>query len=83
MRILYFARLRELVGRSEETLTPPNSVTTIGALLEWLKKRDEVGSRVFAQASWLRIAVNQEMAGLETPIQPGDEIALFPPMTGG
>jgi len=83
LRILYFAWLRERVGTSEETLTPPAGVATVADLLAWIPSVDERHGRAFAQSALLRCAVNQTFARPDTPIHPGDEIAFFPPVTGG
>ena len=83
MKLLYFAWFRERVGRSEEELTPPPEVTTVGALLDWLKRRGPGYAHALADLRVVRVAVNQEYAKPEDPVRPGDEVALFPPVTGG
>ncbi len=83
MRVLYFAWMRERMGRSEEDLSPPPGVATVGALVEWLRVRDAAGTAAFAQAAVVRAAVNQEFAQPDTPVRDGDEVAFFPPVTGG
>ena len=83
MRVLYFAWMRERMGRSEEDLSPPPGVATVGALVEWLRARDAAGTAAFAQAAVVRAAVNQEFAQPDTPVRDGDEVAFFPPVTGG
>ncbi len=80
VRILYFAGLREKLGTAGETLDLPANVTTVGALRDWLV--DE-GREALGSAKNLRCAVNQDMARLEDPVKDGDEIAFFPPVTGG
>lgn len=67
------------MGRSQEVLALPEGIATIGALMAWLAKRDEA----FANARLVRAAVNQDFATPETPVANGDEIAFFPPVTGG
>lgn len=80
IRILYFAGLKEALGRGGESVDLPANVATVGQLRDWLigQGRTSLGS-----AKNLRCAVNQEMAGLDAPVGEGDEIAFFPPVTGG
>lgn len=81
--LLYFAWLRERMGKPAETLALPPGVATIGALATWLRDRDEAGGRAFADPSLVRAAVNQDFATRDTPVRDGDEVAFFPPVTGG
>lgn len=83
LRLLYFAWLRERVGHAEEELALPSSVHTVGELMRWLAARDPVHGAAFARAGLIRAAVNQEFAAPETELAAGDEVAFFPPMTGG
>ena len=83
MRVLYFAWLRERMGRADEVLDPPPGVTTVAALLDWLRARDAKGAAAFATPGVIRAAVNQVFATPATPVAPGDEVAFFPPVTGG
>jgi molybdopterin synthase sulfur carrier subunit len=83
MNILYFAWLRSKVGQGEEMVTPPAGVTTAGNLVEWLKTRSEGHAQAFADLTVVRVAVNQDYVGWDHPIAVGDEIAFFPPVTGG
>lgn len=83
MRILYFAWLREKAGTDREDVSPPADVATVGALVEWLARRSEGHAAAFADIARVRAAVNQEAVGLEAPVDPGDEVAFFPPVTGG
>ena len=83
MRVLYFAWMRERMGRSEEDLSPPSGVATVGALVDWLRARDAMGAAACAETAIVRAAVNQEFAQLDTPVRDGDEVAFFPPVTGG
>ena len=80
VRILYFAGLKEKLGVPGESLELPAGVTTVGALRDWLVGQ---GREALATAKNLRCAVNQDMAGLDAAIRDGDEIAFFPPVTGG
>lgn len=83
MRVLYFAWLRERLGRAEEEITPPASVQTLGQLMTWLGQREAARGAAFGEPGVIRAAVNQEFAGPETRLSEGDEVAFFPPMTGG
>jgi molybdopterin synthase sulfur carrier subunit len=82
VKILYFASLRETLSCAEESLPLPAGVATVGALREVLCAR---GGEWCALASGraVRAAVNQELAQALQPIKAGDEIAFFPPVTGG
>ena len=83
MKILYFAWLRQRVGAGEETVDPPAEVRDVAGLVAWLKTRGPGHEEALRDTSAIRIAVNQEIAAMDAAIAPGDEIALFPPMTGG
>ena len=83
LTILYFAWLRERVGVSEETLSPPEGVTTVAELVEHLAGRDARHAAAFKDRKTVRCAVNQEFANPATLLRPGDEVAFFPPVTGG
>lgn len=83
MKILYFAWLREKTGVAEEEVMPPDDIRDVAGLLEWLKGRGAGHAEALADLSLVRVAVNQEYAKLDKPVAPQDEIALFPPVTGG
>ena len=83
MKVLYFAWLRQRVGMAEETVEVPDDVTTVGALLAWLRQRSYAHATALADLSVVRVAVNQEYARDDDPVADGDEVALFPPVTGG
>ncbi len=83
MQVLYFSWLRERTGVGEEQITPPADVATVADLVAWLKTRGPGFEAAFAAMKTVRCAVNQDMAQPETRIKPGDEIAFFPPVTGG
>jgi molybdopterin synthase sulfur carrier subunit len=82
MRILYFAWLREKIGASEN-LNPPPEVTTVGALMGWLKTLDPAHAAAFANPQLIRCAVDQDFATADAAILGATEIAFFPPVTGG
>jgi sulfur-carrier protein len=81
--LLYFARLREAFGMSSEQVAPPAEIADVGALMGWLRDRGGVWQDELAPAKPVRVAVNQTMASVDTVFADGDEIALFPPVTGG
>ncbi len=83
LRVLYFAWLRERVGLSEETVSPPADVATVGALVAWLRALDAGHAAAFEHAALVRCAVNQTFAAADTAVAAGDEVAFFPPVTGG
>ncbi|MDR1996191.1 molybdopterin converting factor subunit 1 [Azonexus sp.] len=80
VKVLYFAGLREALGRSGENVELPAGVATVGQLRDWLVGQ---GRDKLASAKNLRCAVNQDMAGFDAPLGEGDEVAFFPPVTGG
>ena len=80
VKVLYFAGLKEALGVAGESVELPAGVATVGALRDWLVAQ---GREKLASAKNLRCAVNQDMAGLDAPVREGDEIAFFPPVTGG
>jgi molybdopterin synthase sulfur carrier subunit len=81
--ILYFARLRERLGCAREQIELPIAVTTAAELIAHLRARGGAWREALGEGETVLIAVNQEMARPEAPIQDGDEVALFPPVTGG
>ncbi|WP_375402630.1 molybdopterin converting factor subunit 1 [uncultured Sphingomonas sp.] len=83
MRVLYFAWVRELVGVDEERVSPPAEVATVAALVTWLAGRSEGHARAFAEPARLRAAVDQAFVPLDAPLGDANEVALFPPVTGG
>lgn len=84
IKILYFARLREQLGAASEEIPPTADLATVGDILAWLRRRGSPWSEVLAaEGETVLAAVNQDMARPETPVRDGDEIAFFPPVTGG
>jgi molybdopterin synthase sulfur carrier subunit len=81
--LLFFAALRERLGRPREELELPAGVTTVGALRDHLRARGGEWANVFAPNRAVRAAVNQDMAQPAATLKAGDEIAFFPPVTGG
>jgi molybdopterin synthase sulfur carrier subunit len=84
-RLVYLARLREAFGAAAETLSLPHGAadTTVEALLDALRRRGGVWATELAPGRAFRVAVNHEMASLGTAVRAGDEVAIFPPVTGG
>jgi len=82
IKILYFASLREKLGSSGESLELPAGVADVGGLLAMLAARGGEWASL-ASVKNLKSAVNQEMARNSTPVKDGDEVAFFPPVTGG
>lgn len=83
MRILYFAWLKTRIGTAEEEVSPPSDVRDVASLVAWLKTRGPRYAEALANDRVVRVAVNRIHAKSGTAIGPGDEIALFPPVTGG
>ncbi len=81
--VLYFARLREAFGRASEQVALPAGRQTVASLRAWLRSRGGPWDVELAPEKPVRTAVNQDMAQAETPLTEGDEVAFFPPVTGG
>ena len=80
VRVLYFAGLKEALGKGSETVELPASVATVGQLRDWLAS---AGRERLADMKNLRSAVNHETVAADHPVRDGDEVAFFPPVTGG
>ena len=83
VNILYFAALREQLGREGQQVTLPSNSVPVAALVQELRLHDAKLDEVFAATPRIRVAINQKLGGVDTCVQPGDELAFFPPMTGG
>ncbi len=83
MKILYFAKLRQLAGRASEEVDVPAEVLTIRALIEHLSSGDAARAAAFSDLRTLKVAVNKTQATLDTPLAGANEVAFFPPVTGG
>ena len=83
IHLIYLARLREVLGTATETVDLPRDVMSVGSLLAWLRTRGGAWAQELAPGRAVRIAVNHDIARPDTQIKPGDEVALFPPVTGG
>ena len=83
MRVLYFALVRETIGRDEEELDLPPDIATVGEFVDWLKGRSPSHARALDNRDMIRAALDHEHVPLSAPLGGAREIALFPPMTGG
>ena len=81
--LLYFARLRETFGMPSEKITLPVGAATLEAVRAALAARGGVWAHELAAGRAFRAAVNRDIAGADTPVADGDEVAFFPPVTGG
>ena len=83
VKLLYFASLKERLSKSEDAVVLPGNSKTVADLISFLSEKDSALRAVFLEMPRLRFAVNQEMAKLSTILEDGDEVAIFPPVTGG
>jgi molybdopterin synthase sulfur carrier subunit len=83
VKLLYFAWLRARVGCAEEEVTLPPQVHDVAGLLDWLRGRSDQHADALRDLKVVRVAVNQDYAELAHPVREDDEVALFPPVTGG
>jgi sulfur-carrier protein len=83
VKLLYFAWVRSKLGIGEETVSPPAGVRDVAGLIDWLRQRGAGAADAFSDLTLIRVAVNQDYVELDHPVAAGDEIAFFPPVTGG
>jgi molybdopterin synthase sulfur carrier subunit len=83
MKLLYFAWLRTKIGKAGETIDPPADVNDVAALLDWLTRRGPNFADALKNLDIVRVAVNQRYVPRDHVLRPDDEVALFPPVTGG
>ena len=83
MKLLYFAWLRARIGCAEEEMELPPRVHDVAGLLDWLSSRSEAHAEALRDLSVVRVAVNQDYVATDHPLREGDEVAIFPPVTGG
>lgn len=81
--IVYFAWVRERLGKSEDNLDVPETVRTVGELIDYLCQQGDVYNEVFADRSQLRFALDQQLVQPDTELVEARELAIFPPVTGG
>ncbi|HEV2302392.1 MAG TPA: molybdopterin converting factor subunit 1 [Stellaceae bacterium] len=83
MKLLYFAWLRARIGVAEEEVALPAEVRDVAGLIEWLRTRGPSYREALAKPEAIRVAVNYDYVGRDHPVEDADEVALFPPVTGG
>lgn len=83
MKILYFSWIKDKLGKSHEDIQLNDNVKTINDLITSLKQTNENYLDVFKDTSSIKVSINMETAGFEDSINDNDEVAFFPPMTGG
>jgi sulfur-carrier protein len=83
LKAVYFAWVRERIGKPEEEIDVPADVTTVGELMAWLSARDETYAHAFDHPGTIRAAIDQVHAKHDAKLAGVREIAFFPPMTGG
>jgi sulfur-carrier protein len=83
LKAVYFAWVRERIGKAEEELDPPAGVATVGDLIGWLTARGEGYAYAFEKASVIRAALDRSHVKHDAKIAGAREVAFFPPMTGG
>jgi molybdopterin synthase sulfur carrier subunit len=83
LTVLYFSWLRDRTGLTQEEFQLPDGVETVGELVDHLATRDAAHAAAFRDRKTIRCAVNQEFAAPSFRVRPGDEVAFFPPVTGG
>ena len=83
VKVLFFANLREQLGTGVEVVDLPDSASTVAGLRQHLMRRGGAWQSALADTKVVRVAVNQDMAAAAAPLNHGDEVAFFPPVTGG
>jgi sulfur-carrier protein len=83
VHLLYFARLREVFATGQETPELPATVRTQADLLDWLRQRGGAWAEELAEGRAYRVAINQDLAERDAVLHENDEVAIFPPVTGG
>jgi sulfur-carrier protein len=83
VKLLYFARFRQIIGKSGDTLDLPPEVKTVSDLIDYLSVRDAGCAAAFTDRKIIRAAINQNHVSLDASLEGATEVALFPPVTGG
>ena len=83
VKVLFFANLREQIGTGVEVVDLPDSASTVAGLRQHLMRRGGAWQSALADTKVVRVAINQDMAAAAAPLNHGDEVAFFPPVTGG
>ncbi|MFC3125887.1 molybdopterin converting factor subunit 1 [Pseudoroseomonas globiformis] len=83
IKVMYFAWVKQKIGMAEEVVSPPEDVRDVGALMTWLSTRSSAHAEALNRSGQVRAAVNHEFRRSDFPVKGGDEVAFFPPVTGG
>ncbi len=83
MIIKYFSWIKEHVGKSEELIVLPDHINNVNELINYLNELDKKYSLILEKKNLIKIAVNKTYSSFDTNISNNDEIAFFPPVTGG
>lgn len=83
MTLMYFSWIREIIGKSSETVILPNNITTVNDLLDHLSLIGPEYDRAFQKRAQIKVAINHVHVSLSNSVDDKDEVALFPPITGG
>ena len=83
MVIKYFSWIKEHIGKSEEQITIPTDITNVDQLINYLNEKDIKYNLLFEKKELIKIAVNKTYSSFDTKVSNSDEIAFFPPVTGG
>ncbi|GBL32540.1 molybdopterin synthase sulfur carrier subunit [Methylophilaceae bacterium] len=83
VKLFYFAKVREALGVDREEIDLVSSIETVADLVDFLKSRGSAWQATFSELSSMRMAVNQEIVDDSHAIRANDEVAFFPPITGG
>ena len=83
MKILYFSWIKDKIGKTHEDIQIKDNIKTIDDLIAYLKKSNESYEKVFKDTSSIKVSINMETANFKDQINNNDEVAFFPPMTGG
>ena len=83
MVVKYFSWIKEHIGKSEEQIDLPNNITNVNQLINYLNEIDERYNIIFEKKELIKIAVNKTYSSFDTNVSNSDEVAFFPPVTGG
>ena len=83
LKLVYFAWVREKIGKTEEIVDLPEGIATVADLVAWLKDRGPEYAAAFARPGVVRAAIDRKHVQPTSPVAGAREIALFPPVTGG
>ena len=83
MNILYFSWIKDKLGKAKENIAVDQNISSVAELITFLENKDDTYKEVFKDISSIRVSINMETANMDDPISINDEIAFFPPMTGG